>query len=128
MGDHLRKVRLDRELSQPDVAKILKVSTDMVTCWELNRNQPTAKFSRAIIEFLGYLPFTLEGCSLGEQLYYARLIAGKTQMQVAELISCDASNLRQIELSNRRPQEAMKSRLEEYIRAVLSDFENRMMG
>jgi DNA-binding transcriptional regulator YiaG len=52
LGDHLRKVRLDRGLSQPDVARVLKVSTDMVTCWELNRNQPTAKFAKAIIDFL----------------------------------------------------------------------------
>ncbi len=77
LGDHLRKVRLDRGLSQPDVAKILKVTTDMVTCWELNRNQPTAKFAKAIIDFIGYFPF--QSTSLGEQLYYARLITGKTQ-------------------------------------------------
>ncbi|KAA3630601.1 MAG: XRE family transcriptional regulator [Bacteroidetes bacterium] len=57
LGDHLRKVRLDRNLSQPDVAKLLGVTTDTVTNWELNRNQPRAKFVNKIISFLDYIPF-----------------------------------------------------------------------
>jgi transcriptional regulator with XRE-family HTH domain len=57
LGDHLRKVRLDRGLSQSNVARILKVTTETVTRWELNRNQPTVKFVKAVIEFLGYVPF-----------------------------------------------------------------------
>ena len=56
LGDHLRKVRLDRGFSQPEVAKILGVVTDTVTCWELNRNTPTAKFAKKILEFIGYIP------------------------------------------------------------------------
>ncbi|MFN0177060.1 MAG: helix-turn-helix domain-containing protein [Saprospiraceae bacterium] len=117
LGDHLRKVRLDRGLSQPDVARILKVSTDMVTCWELNRNQPTAKFAKAIIDFIGYIPFEVEDFTIGKQLYYARLLTGKTQKQVAELIGSDASNLRYIELGQRVPREKTREKIEEYIRS-----------
>jgi DNA-binding transcriptional regulator YiaG len=43
LGDHLRKTRLDRGLSQSDVASILQVDTDTVTTWEMNRHQPNAK-------------------------------------------------------------------------------------
>ena len=60
-----------------DMARILKVSTDMVTNWELNRNQPTAKFAKAIIDFLGYIPFEVEGSFIGKQLFYARIVTGK---------------------------------------------------
>lgn len=115
LGDHLRKVRLDRGLSQPDVAKILKVSTDMVTCWELNRNQPTAKFAKAIIDFLDYIPFKVDDCSIGKQLYYARLITGKTQKQVAKIIGCDTSNMRRIELDQRVPQDKTRGKIEDFI-------------
>jgi DNA-binding XRE family transcriptional regulator len=96
LGDHLRKVRLDRGLSQPDVAKLLRVATDTITCWELNRNQPSAKLAKRIISFLGYFPFLFEGAPLHKQLFYARLVSGKTQKEVAQMIGCDASNLRVI--------------------------------
>jgi transcriptional regulator with XRE-family HTH domain len=118
LGDHLRKVRLDRGLSQPYVAVVLKVSTDMVTCWELNRNQPTAKFAKAIIAFLGYFPFEVEDSSIGKQLYYARLITGKTQRQIARLIGCDASNLRRIELNQRNPFGKTREKIEAYVKAT----------
>jgi transcriptional regulator with XRE-family HTH domain len=120
LGDHLRKVRLDRGLSQPDVARILKVTTDMVTCWELNRNQPTAKFAKAIIDFIGYFPF--QSTSMGEQLYYARLITGKTQKQVADLIGCDESNLRRIELDQRKPTPKTLQKILEYINYATLNF------
>jgi transcriptional regulator with XRE-family HTH domain len=103
LGDHLRRTRLDRRLTQGDKASILLVDTDAVMTWEMNRHQPTAKFAKPIISFLRYLPFTFEGQSLGRQLYYARLITGHTQKQVAELMGCDASNLRCIELDQTNP-------------------------
>lgn len=119
LGDHLRKVRIDRGLSQPQVAKVLNVTTDTVTYWETNRNEPTAKFARAIIEFLGYLPFSFDESSIGKQLYYARLITGNTQKQVAKAIGCDASNLRYIELDSRRPHGFVKQQIQAFIEKAL---------
>jgi DNA-binding XRE family transcriptional regulator len=52
LGDHLRKVQLDRGLSQPNMAKIFKVTTDTVTGGELNRNKPQARLAKKIIQFL----------------------------------------------------------------------------
>ena len=116
LGDHLRKVRFDRGLSQPDVAKILKVTTDSIIGWELNRNHPTSKFAKAVINFLGYFPFTGDDHSFGEQLYYARLITGQTQRQVADQIGCDESNLRYIELGQRNPQPKTLKKIQEYVK------------
>ena len=59
LGDHLRKVRLDRELSQPQVAKLLKVTTDTVTGWELNRHEPQQRFRQRIFRFFGYKPLPI---------------------------------------------------------------------
>ncbi|MDO8365741.1 MAG: helix-turn-helix transcriptional regulator [Saprospiraceae bacterium] len=122
LGDHLRKARLDRGLSQPDVAKVLNVTPDSVTGWELNRNQPTANFAKAVIDFIGYIPFMDDNLSLGKRLLHARLISGKTQRQVAAEIGCDASNLRYIERDLRVPQKKLKEKLEDFIQDCLSRF------
>ncbi|MCC6411911.1 MAG: helix-turn-helix domain-containing protein [Saprospiraceae bacterium] len=121
MGDHLRKVRLDRGLSQPQVAGLLQVTTDSVAGWETNRNHPTPKYAKAIITFLGYFPFT-EGLTLGKRLYHARLMAGKTQEEVAKMTGCDESNLRLIELERRKPRGRNTRKIGEFIDGVFGGF------
>lgn len=79
-------------------------------------SRPTAKFARAIIEFLAYAPFSPDGCSIGKQLYYARLVTGKTQREIAKLFGCDESNLRYIELDKRNPGMETRRKIEEYFR------------
>jgi DNA-binding transcriptional regulator YiaG len=54
-GDHLRKKRLDLNLTQSQVAKIINVTTDTITNWELNRKEPNHKHISKIISFLGYV-------------------------------------------------------------------------
>lgn len=122
LGDHLRKVRLDRGLSQPQVAKVLKVTPDTVTGWELNRHQPPARLAKRIIRFLGYVPFKDQGVSLGKKLHFARLLSGKTQEQVAIRIGCDESNLRQIELDKRRPGKRTLLKIERFIEASFRSY------
>jgi DNA-binding transcriptional regulator YiaG len=39
-GEHLRKRRFDLDFSQPQVAKLINVTTDTITNWELNKNTP----------------------------------------------------------------------------------------
>jgi DNA-binding transcriptional regulator YiaG len=84
LGDHLRKVRLDRGLSQPQGSKIFKVTTDAVTGWELNRNEPQARMAKRIIQFLGYAPTIGSQASLGTRLRQARQIWGHSQEQAAK--------------------------------------------
>lgn len=52
LGDQLRKVRLERNMSQKEVAKIIGVTTDTITNWELNRNKPQKKYSKQIKNYL----------------------------------------------------------------------------
>lgn len=120
MGGHLRKTRLDRELSQGDVAGIRQVDTDTVTAWEMNRHESTVKIAKSIFAFLGYFPFSYDGESLGKQLYYARLIRGVTQRQIAIAIGCDASTLIYIELDQRKPQTKTREKVQAYINAALA--------
>lgn len=50
------KKRLDLNLSQPQVAELINVTTDTITNWELNRNTPELTYIPKIISFLGYIP------------------------------------------------------------------------
>ena len=119
LGDYLRKTRLDRGLSQPEVARLLHVTPDTVTGWELNRHEPPARLAKAIIAFLGFYP--LQGKSLGKELYYARLITGKTLKQVAEMIGCDESNMRRIELDQRKPLPKTLEKIRDFINKALAN-------
>jgi transcriptional regulator with XRE-family HTH domain len=115
LGDHLRKVRLDRGLSQPHVAKIFNVSTDTVTGWELNRNKPQARLAKKIIQFLGYVPSIGSQASLGKRLRQARQILGHSQEMAGKRMGCDESNIRQIELGQRNPMSHTEQKIEKYI-------------
>ena len=101
LGDHLRKVRLDKGMSQPEVAKTLEVTTDTVTNWELNRNVPTAKFAKRILEFMEYVPNEWRDAPFHKRLFYSRMITGKTQRQVASEIGLDLSTIQFAERSKR---------------------------
>jgi transcriptional regulator with XRE-family HTH domain len=67
------------------------------------------------------MPFTHEGVSLGRKLYYARLISGKTQRQVAAKIGCDESNLRRIESDTRKPGKSTSLKIQRFIDVVFQN-------
>ena len=56
IGEHIRKVRLERGLLQKDLAKILKVSEDSISKWENNKNRPRKSQFSKIEDFLNCIP------------------------------------------------------------------------
>jgi len=91
-GDHLRKRRLDLDLTQPQVAKIINVTTDSITNWELNRNKPQLKYIPKIISFLGYAPAISEN-----SIKDYRIQRGLTQKAMSKILGIDPSTLGRIE-------------------------------
>ena len=91
-GDHLRKKRLDLDLSQLQVAKIMNVTTDTITNWELNRGNPTLTYIPKIISFLGYTPIIEEN-----KIKQYRIEKGLTQNELAKILNIDPSTLARIE-------------------------------
>lgn len=57
LGDHIRKKRMELNLFQSDVAKILKVKRDNIVNWETNTYDPGLVYFPRIIDFLGILSF-----------------------------------------------------------------------
>ena len=91
-GDHLRKKRLDLNLTQPQVAKIIYVTTDCITNWELNRNTPDIIYIPKIISFLGYTPDANEN-----PIKKYRIERGISQKEMAEILEIDPTTLSRIE-------------------------------
>ena len=56
IGEHIRKVRMERGLFQKDVAKIIGVETCTLENWERNRTKPFLELLPSIFGFLGYVP------------------------------------------------------------------------
>jgi transcriptional regulator with XRE-family HTH domain len=58
LGEHLRKKRIDRQLSMTQLALLLGlgITDSAVEKWERNQNRPTEEHRNRIIEFLGFDP------------------------------------------------------------------------
>ena len=71
VGEHIRKKRLDDNLIQSDIARIVGVSEATIWNWE-NSTQPDVKHVPSIIKYLGYAPFDRPGnvCISGKLRYY----------------------------------------------------------
>lgn len=103
MGDHLRKVRMDRGLPQPQAAKMLGITSNSLTTWELNQYQPQVKHWPNIIAWLGYYPEADDG-SIGYQLRKYRRYEGIRQKILAKRIGVDEKTLWRIEMGpGKRP-------------------------
>jgi DNA-binding XRE family transcriptional regulator len=120
LGDHLRKTRLDRNLSQPKVAKILNVSDETILSWEKNKTKPSPKDASKIIQFLGYFPFKWEHECLFTNVNYARMIAGHTLKEMANEIGCDPTTLSKHRLSNMLSKGETIEKIEKYLRNNLA--------
>ena len=92
LGDHIRKRRLDLNLFQKDVAKLIQTDTDTITNWEKNRCQPGFIFYPAIMDFLGYCPWEPVQ-AWGESLNRYRIHQGLSQEQFARQLGVDPGTL-----------------------------------
>jgi len=58
LGEHLRKARLDRKVSTPQVAEFVGVDRSSVQRWEADDSIPADHHRAKIVSFLGIDPFT----------------------------------------------------------------------
>ena len=88
----MRKKRLDLNLSQPQVAKIINVTPDSITNRELNRGKPILTIIPKIISFLGYTPIVNEN-----SIRSYRIQNGLSQKEFARILEIDPTTLSRIE-------------------------------
>ena len=97
LGDHIRKIRIDRNESQSCVAHLLGTTTDTITNWELGRNKPMAHHTPLILTYLGYTPLLdFAGTSLSKKLKQFMYVNGLTQKECAEKLGIDSGTIRRV--------------------------------
>lgn len=91
-GYHVAKVRKDRGLTTQACADMIGCSRSALTHWECFETAPATKFIPAIVEFLGFVPWSRAPyqATCGESLAAARELKGITQAQLAKLAGINA--------------------------------------
>jgi len=103
IGDHIKKRRLDLNLFQKDVAKLIGVKEESIYNWENNRSNPKIYLLPKIIEYLGYIPFELLKESIGDKIIVYRKKHGLSQRKLAKLLSVDQTTIRDWERNKHKP-------------------------
>ena len=107
IGEHIRKRRLEQNLFQADVARLIGVEETSIYNWESNRSNPSVKYIPEIIKFLGYLPDIFPNKTLGEKLIYYRKVHGLSQKKLAVKLGIDQGTLRRIEKNSPASKKAL---------------------
>jgi len=92
LGDHLRKVRLDRGLWQEHVAAELGVAVGTLLNWERNHTRVQTRFMPKVLAFLGYDPREESG-QLGDRIRALRERQGLSQGALARKLGLNVSTV-----------------------------------
>ena len=116
MGEHLLKRRLELNLFQTDVAKLLKVDEMTIVNWEKGHSKPRLRLLPRVYEFLGYVPESDSPRSFGEKLIQYRRLRGLSQKKMASMLKIDTSTLARWEQGRGMPSANTLSRLREFFK------------
>lgn len=83
---------MDQGLFQEQVAKILGVTEQSITNWELGSSEPGVKYIPKIIEFIGYCPYDPAADPI-DRVEAIRRAFGLTQEKLAQILEVDESSL-----------------------------------
>ncbi len=103
IGQKLRNRRLELNLLQKDVARIIGVSEDTVTLWENELATPQVKHYPKVIEFLSYYPFQKDLTTLGGKINYYRFVKGLSHKELGKLFNVNGSTLSSWEKHEHKP-------------------------
>jgi transcriptional regulator with XRE-family HTH domain len=102
LGEHIRKARIERGLTQSNAVAFLSVSVETLHNWETGRTTPAVKYLPAIMEFLGYCPHQ-NARSFGDRLRLHRKHRGCTLDELAEMLGVDPGSVSSWETGERQP-------------------------
>ncbi|WP_199139921.1 recombinase family protein [Pedobacter sp. ASV12] len=94
IGEQIRKKRIDKSLTQAELAKILNVSTDCIIYWENNRSKPQISYYPRIHHFLGFSTTTFDETNFGGRIRTYRWRNGISRKDIARLLKVDISTVR----------------------------------
>ncbi len=116
VGDHLRKVRLDRGLLQEEAARELEVSLGTVVNWEQNHTAVATRFMPRVVAFLGFDPRPADE-PFGLRIRARREVLGLSQVALAKRLGVNASTVVAWERGRRKKLfPRIRQRFEEFLR------------
>jgi transcriptional regulator with XRE-family HTH domain len=115
IGDHIKRRRVDLNLSQKATADLLRVTECTVTNWEKNHSQPRLYLLPKVIRFLKYVPFGLPKENIGEKIIAYRNEHGLSQRKLAKLLSVDQTTIRDWERNKHKPSKKLLKRISEIL-------------
>jgi len=89
LAEHVKRLRVQRGLTQYQTARLLKVSSWTIRKWENGHTTPPVAYLPALIRFLGYDPFP-QAHTLPERLRAKRRAMGWSIRAAARGIGVDA--------------------------------------
>jgi transcriptional regulator with XRE-family HTH domain len=92
IGQHLLKVRIDRNLTKKAVAAQIGVSSSTIGTWEQDKGKPEATHMKGVISFLGYYPLP-EPTTLAGRILKYRHVHGLTLEEFGKLLSADGATV-----------------------------------
>jgi transcriptional regulator with XRE-family HTH domain len=101
-GEHLRRQRILRGLTQKESANEIRVSEETINHWERHRTMPPARSIPRITLFLGYCPWTAPETP-AERFRQVRLGLGLTHKAAARRLGVDPATVTRWETGERRP-------------------------
>ena len=116
VGDELKTERLNRRLTQHEVAKMIGVNRNFVYKMELNHHSNTIYALHKVYLFFGFLPKTLkiDETTLRGTLFAHRIRNGLTYREVAEKVGVDKSTIGRFEQGRIAKEESIQ-KIEQYL-------------
>jgi transcriptional regulator with XRE-family HTH domain len=93
LGEHLKRCRLQRKLSQIEAARALEVNPSTILNWEKGHTEPPVEAVPALLQFLGYDPLP-EPKTLPERLIAKRRSKGWSIREAARKFGVDPGTWR----------------------------------
>ena len=90
LGDHVKKRRLELQLTQGQLAKRLGINAATLLNWETGATEPVIALIPRILQFLGYDPFSPPS-TLGQRLFAKRRTMGWSIAVAAQHLGIDES-------------------------------------
>lgn len=120
IGDHIKKRRLELNLYQKDVAKIIGVKEESIYNWENNYSEPQIHLLPKIIEFLKYIPYNLHNnnMTIGDKIIFYRKLHGLSQRRLAEFLEVDETTIRDWEKEKHQPEKKLLKRISEILERI----------
>lgn len=116
--DHLRKRRFDLGLTQKEAAKKLEVTEDCYYLWEGNKALPQIHHMPNVIQFLGYMPYSVDTTTFKGKIKFYRLKKGLSHKKMGKILGVNATTVGAWENGTGAPYPENAAKLEELFRTI----------